>query len=124
MIRWVRRSDLALLVWLPLVACGMLPCGNDGALAELVKVGSGVERDFAAHVTSWKAAEKGHRFHMGDGLRTPAGQTAELRLEPSGGMRVEPETVVRFQKTAPGETAPCLEPNRVIVYPPVAHQEL
>lgn len=111
MTRRARRPDLALLLCLPLAACGMLPCGSscgdDGALAELTETAPGVERDLAVKVAQWSQSSVGDRFHMGDGLRTPAGKVALLDLKPSGGMRVEPETVVRFQST-PGAQGPRL----------------
>lgn len=91
------------MLWLATVGCEGLGCG-DGALAVLQKRGAGVERDHATSQLKWRPATEGDRFLMGDGLRTPKTQRAELSLLPSGGMRVEPGTLVRFQATPPGET--------------------
>lgn len=109
MSRRARRPEVLLLVCLPLAACGLLPCGpcgGDGALAVLTQLGPGVQRDVAAAAAQWTPAAVGDRFQMGDGLRTPAKQVALLELLPTGGMRVEPETVVRFQNTPGDAQAP------------------
>lgn len=100
--RWVRGLMLVALCTGPW-GCQMLGCHGD-ALAELVQHGPGVQRDVASAQQRWTAAVAGDRFEMGDGLRTPPDQRAELSLFPSGGMRVEAGTLVRFQATPPGET--------------------
>jgi hypothetical protein len=92
---------LAVLCALALGACDA--CGRrDERVARLAQTNGKVQRDFATRTGRWQAATAGADFEVGDGLRTGGGARAELDLLPSGRLRVEAETVVRFARTPPG----------------------
>lgn len=67
------------------------------AIATLTKlVGTGVTRDFAAHVQTWHKAEEGAQLALGDGARTDANSTAELVFIDGTGLALKPNTIVRL----------------------------
>lgn len=77
-------------------------CDCDGRpLAVLERHEGPVSRDHQSSVGSWEAATKGATFALGDGLRTGAAATAELRTQSATRLQVEPETIVRFAATRP-----------------------
>jgi hypothetical protein len=76
---------------------------RDERVARLAQTDGKVQRDFAARTGRWQSAAAGNDFEVGDGLRTGGGARAELDLLPSGRLRVEAETVVRFARTPPGQ---------------------
>ena len=82
-----------------LAACDA--CGPDARVAELAKANGNVQRDFAGQLGRWQAAAAGADFEVGDGVRTGERSHAELALLPSGRLRVEAKTVVRFSATPP-----------------------
>ena len=55
-----------------------------------------VQRDFAAEVGNFKAAEQGARFESGDGLRTRPSAHARLKLGRSGSVVVQSDTTIRL----------------------------
>ncbi|MEM6960096.1 MAG: hypothetical protein AAF645_30750, partial [Myxococcota bacterium] len=67
---------LAPLIAFLAVACD---CGN-APLATLERASGDVERDYAASVEDWEAADSGATFRLGDGLRTSSEASARLRL--------------------------------------------
>ena len=52
---------------------------------------------------AWDEAVVGDEYHLGDAVRTGAEATAELSLARGGMLRMDPDTVIRFQG-APGES--------------------
>jgi len=78
-------------------------------VAELIDFKKSVVRDFAANPNKWKKASKGDLFKLGDALKTGKNATALLRLNPEGQMRVENDTIVRFQTTPDSEQGHRLE---------------
>jgi hypothetical protein len=74
-------------------------------VAELASTAGSVQRDQAASIERWQQAGPGAAFEVGDGLRTGARSLAELTLLPSGNLRVQADTVVRFAKQPPGAGA-------------------
>src|SRR5688500_18265657 len=92
---------LVLLGCLASVGCSD-SCGSNQQLAELTRLSGGhAERDHAARVGSWRAAMLHDRFYLGDGLRTGKDSRADLDLLPSGTVRVESRTLLRFLPRAP-----------------------
>lgn len=98
------------LLWL-VASCALALAGCNACrerrphVAELASTLGSVQRDFAASVERWQTTSAGANFEVGDGLRTGASSLAELKLQPSGKLRVEAETVVRFAKSPPGPNA-------------------
>jgi hypothetical protein len=80
-----------------LVACG---AGDRPAIATLAELAGVVESQHGSEAAAWTAAARGERYHVGDAVRTSGGATATLRLGRGGELRLDPDTVVRFQKTA------------------------
>jgi hypothetical protein len=85
-------------------------CGGR-TLAELTQHKGTVERDLAASVGQWSAAQAGATFLAGDGLRTGTDATALLRVGRKGRVHVESETTIRFSpdKNASPDAPPALE---------------
>jgi ferric-dicitrate binding protein FerR (iron transport regulator) len=101
-----RALGLVGLAWVVLVLAGCRGgCRPDDVVAELSAARGGVERDTAAAVATWSAAEPGAEFRLGDGLRTGAGAEATLDLAGGSQVRVESETVIRFRDPASGSAA-------------------
>ncbi|MEM7605230.1 MAG: FecR domain-containing protein [Myxococcota bacterium] len=84
---------LAPLIAFLAVACD---CGN-APLATLERASGDVERDYAASVEDWEAADSGATFRLGDGLRTSSEASARLRLVDGTNLDLEEETVIRFR---------------------------
>jgi hypothetical protein len=95
---------LAVVSVLALDACDSC-ADHDQRVARLAQTDGKVQRDFAARNGRWQSAAAGADFEVGDGLRTGKGARAELDLLPSGRLRVEAQTVVRFARTPPGKNA-------------------
>jgi len=74
-------------------------------VAELASTVGSVQRDHATSIERWQQTAAGAAFEVGDGLRTGARSLAELTLLPSGNLRVQADTVVRFAKQPPGAGA-------------------
>lgn len=97
------------------LACAVLLASCKGcsgrALAELIDTKGKVERDLAASVGTWLAAERGASFELGDGLRTSSHATATLRVGKKGRVHVESDTTIRFSRNAAAsdEAPPALE---------------
>jgi len=85
-------------------ATGALGCGGCGErpLAKLTEAKGAVERDHAAAIGSWLAAESGARFEAGDGLRTGPDANALLRIGRKGRAYVESDTTIRFSRNKTG----------------------
>ena len=75
-------------------------CGSDGAIAELLATSGDVRADDAAEPVEFVAAAPGRRFVVGEAVRTDVGSTADLALAGGGSLHVDPESVVRFSRTA------------------------
>jgi hypothetical protein len=79
-------------------------CGGDAAaIAELVRAEGDVQADPSGEPVAFTRAEPGHRFALGDAVRTGVRSTAELTLRGGGRLHVDPESVVRFS-ASPGTT--------------------
>ena len=88
--------------------CEPLGCGEPAHLAELVSADGEVTRDFAAAPRRWQPVEKQARFSLGDGVRTGAGSSAQLRLTGGGRILVDAQTLVRFARRG-GDPTPQLD---------------
>jgi hypothetical protein len=93
-------------VWLTFVALTFSHCRRSTALARLESRQNVVDRDERAHVGSWKSADVGAQFFVGDGVRTQARSTAGLRLSDGSALRLDENTMLRFLERHPGSTAP------------------
>ncbi len=95
-----RRAAILARALVALFACALGACDScsgEASVAELVSTRGAVQRDHAASVASWSAAEVGARFAIGDGVRTRTSARAELALGRSGArLRLEEDTTVRF----------------------------
>lgn len=92
-----RVTGVLALALLGALAVGCKGCAGH-ALAELIDAKGKVERDMAASVGAWLAAEQGARFEVGDGLRTASDATATLRVGRKGRVHVEGDTTIRFSR--------------------------
>jgi hypothetical protein len=86
------------------VACAWA-CSSPVPLATLRQKSGSVERDWAAELRVWKVAELGTTFHLGDGLQTHAGASAQLALDDGSQLSLDAETQVRFSDTPPEKHA-------------------
>jgi hypothetical protein len=91
----VLRLGAGLCAWLA-VACSSPP-----PLATLRQKSGAVERDWAAQLRVWKVADVGATFHLGDGLQTLTGASAQLALDDGSQLSLDAETQVRFSATPP-----------------------
>jgi hypothetical protein len=98
--RRARRSHALALSAVALVACSR--CG--GSVAELLEKNGTVERN-EVESTAWGDAPVGQQFSIGEAVRTGASSTALLRVGARGGVRMQPNTVLRFLRDRP-ERAP------------------
>ncbi|HEU4581480.1 MAG TPA: FecR domain-containing protein [Polyangiaceae bacterium] len=80
-------------------------CSSPVPLATLRQKSGSVERDWAAQLRVWKVAELGTTFHLGDGLQTHAGASAQLALDDGSQLSLDAETQVRFSDTPPEKHA-------------------
>lgn len=78
------------------VACSK----SQGTVAALVQSEGVVESQLASPQAAWTAASSGQRYRIGDAIRTGAESRARLRLTRSGTLDLDPESVVRFQRSA------------------------
>lgn len=78
------------------VACAK----SQGTVATLVESEGAVESQLRSPQAAWAAASSGQRYRIGDAIRTGAESRARLRLTRSGTLDLDPESVVRFQRTA------------------------
>jgi hypothetical protein len=77
-------------------------CRDDATtVAELVRAEGTVEADPNGAPIAFERATPGHRFSLGDAVRTGTGSTAELSLRGGGRLRVGPDSIVRFS-ASPG----------------------
>lgn len=60
-----------------------------------------VERDWATELRSWKIAEVGTTFRLGDGLQTLSDGRARLTLDDGSQMSLQAQTMVRFSDVPP-----------------------
>ena len=60
-----------------------------------------MERDWAAQVRSWKVAEVGTTFRLGDGLQTLTDASARLTLDDGSQLSLDAATMVRFSDAPP-----------------------
>ncbi|MBN2718030.1 MAG: FecR domain-containing protein [Deltaproteobacteria bacterium] len=102
-IRRIIRTFLTLHLYflVSAAAWGCDGCSNS-SLATLTRRSGNVTRDTAHKQNQWVTAQKGTRFFLNDGIRTGASSTAELWLRDGSGLRMEPQSMIRFSKTAPG----------------------
>ncbi len=73
---------------------------SQASVASVVELEGTVESQRADPNAAWTAATRGERYRIGDAVRTAVGARARLRLARSGTLDLDPETVVRFQRTA------------------------
>lgn len=78
-------------------------CSGSAALAILTKEKHSVTRDFAAKMGKWQTAALGARFSTGDGVKTGAAASAELKLDDGSLLRLQSNTTVRFLDHPPGK---------------------
>jgi len=93
---------LAILVGssLSVVACSQ--CGSE-VVAQVVGASGDVQRDRQASPGQFARASVTDSLYLGDGLRTGARSSAELRLVPDGSARIEERTLVRFMSERPAD---------------------
>jgi ferric-dicitrate binding protein FerR (iron transport regulator) len=89
-----------------LAMCGLLfamgcTCGR-APMAKLTAKDGVLQRDYAAEVETWKVAEVGSEFEIGDALRTEAAATGTVAFDDGALMKLEPSTTVRFLSYEPG----------------------
>lgn len=70
------------------------------ALAVLVEMKGGPDRDHSASVGDWIAAEVGDDFESGDGARTGQKESAFFRLGTGARLELKPASQIRFQGQA------------------------
>lgn len=80
--------------------CGS--CGSGEVVAKLQQSSGTVDSDDAAQGDAWERAENGHDFHIGDAVRTAAGATASVKLTRGGTIRMQQNSLIRFQRTRGG----------------------
>ncbi len=80
-------------------------CGGDPPIAELAALDGAVEADRAGGGDAWEAAPLGRRFVIDEGVRTGPASTADLDLSRGGHLHVDPETVVRFERSRSDEAS-------------------
>src|SRR5690606_12639623 len=87
------------------VSCWLTACNacSEEWLAELSLADGDVQRDEASNVGQWEATKTGARFDFGDGVRTLAGATGTVTFDDGALMKLDPETTVRFSRSAPGQ---------------------
>jgi hypothetical protein len=78
--------------------CGR--CGGEPAVAELVAAAGDVTADDAVAPVAFAPAAVGRRFVIGEAVRTGVGATADLTMVGGASLHVDPESVVRFSRTA------------------------
>lgn len=74
-------------------------CGPS-AIAELVAATGDVSADDASEPLDFAPAAVGRRFVVGDAVRTSTLATADLALAGGGSLHVDPESIVRFSRSA------------------------
>lgn len=103
---WV-RADVRALAQLPymrfvslivvlLVSCARSP----SSVATLVEVEGVVESQRATAQAPWTASAAGERYRIGDAVRTGSASHARLRLARRGTIDLDPESIVRFRRSA------------------------
>jgi hypothetical protein len=80
---------------------GCRGCSKHAPLAVLDSRQGEVQREAANSKNSWKVAEVGTGFDVGDALRTRHASTAHLNLAGGGKLQVRQDTVIRFQNRRP-----------------------
>ncbi len=83
--------------WCLAMLLGCSPaCTPKDYVAELMSKNGSVQGLSKAQAATWKATDVGHRFTLGSGVRTTKGARATIRFKMGGGLRLGPETTVRF----------------------------
>jgi hypothetical protein len=78
----------------------LVACQHPSAtVARLEEQAGVVESQRAAAASPWSPARVGEAYRIGDSVRTGAASTARLRVGRGGVLRLDPDTVVRFQRT-------------------------
>jgi hypothetical protein len=75
-----------------------------------------VERDRARHEERWETAHVGDVFAIGDGLRTAAQASAEVKIEAGPLLKVKPSTVLRFRGRAAESAQVSLSQGEVSIF--------
>lgn len=70
-------------------------CGPEG-IAELIEGAGTIERDDAPLGEAWRGTSVGESYTWDEAVRTSADSTASLRLGASSGLRMQPNTIIRF----------------------------
>lgn len=73
---------------------------SQGSVATLVEKAGTVESQLASPQAAWSAAAPGQGYRIGDAVRTGPESRAHLRLSRSGTLDLDPESIVRFQRSA------------------------
>lgn len=95
----VMRRALVLLLLLLVGGCSSCR-KSGGAVATLIELDGTVETQRKTDDAPWAAAAKDEAYRIGDAVRTASDATARLRLARKGTLDLDPETVVRFRRTA------------------------
>jgi len=92
---WWARSRWCLL------GVAAFACSSPAPVATLQEKSGAVERDWAAEIRSWKVAEVGTTFRLGDGLQTLTDASARLTLDDGSQLSLDSQTMVRFSDVPP-----------------------
>jgi len=79
-------------------------CGQEG-IAELIENAGTIERDDAPLGEDWRSTTVGETYTWDEAVRTSADSTAGLRLGASSGLRMQPNTIIRFLRQGSSEQA-------------------
>lgn len=77
-------------------------CGSGEVIAKLQQGTGTVDSDDAQQGEAWAHADSGHEFHIGDAVRTGATSTAAVRLTRGGTIRMQQNSLIRFQRSRNG----------------------
>lgn len=101
----VRKAPIWRYIQIVVLGVSLSACGRErAAIATLDELTGTVESQHGSETGAWSAASRAERYFVGDAVRTAAGATARLRLARGGELRLDPGTIVRFQRTPGAKT--------------------
>jgi hypothetical protein len=87
---------LGILIVAVVAACAR----SQSSVATLVEKDGTVESQLSSPQAAWTAASPGQRYRIGDAIRTGPESGARLRIARNGTLDLDPESIVRFQRSA------------------------